>query len=115
MPRAHGDCKFRDEWLVLERYKEWVVKDADPRLARCKFCMKSFNIANSGKYALDSHAKAESHGRNVKSRINSPLLAHLKKPELASGHVPAATATVTGELDNFSLQVFGRNSNVNHD
>ena len=34
MPRAHDDCKFRDEWLVQDKYKEWVVKDGDPRLAR---------------------------------------------------------------------------------
>ena len=41
MPRAHDDCKFRYEWLVQDKYKEWVVKDGDPRLARCQFCMKS--------------------------------------------------------------------------
>ena len=41
MPQAHGDCKFHDEWLVQDKYKEWVMKDGDPRLARCKFCMKS--------------------------------------------------------------------------
>ena len=33
---AHGDCKFRDEWLVQDKYKEWVVKDGDLRLPRCK-------------------------------------------------------------------------------
>ena len=33
MPRAHDDCKFRDEWLVQDKYKDWVVKDGDPRLA----------------------------------------------------------------------------------
>ena len=40
---AHGDCKFCNEWLVQDKYKEWVVKDGDLRLARCKlkFCMKS--------------------------------------------------------------------------
>ena len=40
---AHGDCQFRDEWLVQDKYKEWVLKDGDPRLPRCKlkFCMKS--------------------------------------------------------------------------
>ena len=39
---AHGDCKFREEWLVQYTYKEWVMKDGNPRLARCKlkFCMK---------------------------------------------------------------------------
>ena len=44
MPRAHDDCKFRDEWLVQDKYKEWVVKDGDPRIARCQFCLESSNI-----------------------------------------------------------------------
>ena len=39
---VHGDCKFREEWLLQDTYKEWVMKDGNPRLARCKlkFCMK---------------------------------------------------------------------------
>ena len=47
MPRAHDDCKFRDEWLVQDKYKDWVVKDGDPRLARCQFCMKSSKFHRS--------------------------------------------------------------------
>ena len=106
MVRDHSVYKFRDEWLVQDKYKDWVVEDGDPRFARCKFCMKSFNIANSGKYALNSHAKAESHARNAKSRMNSPFLAHLRKS--MSGHVPASVSTMASELE-----VFGRYSNVN--
>ena len=32
MPWADGDCKFLDEWLVQDKYKEWVVKDGGPVL-----------------------------------------------------------------------------------
>ena len=39
---AHGDCKSRDEWLVQDKYKEWVVKDGDPRLPRFK--LKFWNL-----------------------------------------------------------------------
>ena len=53
MPRAHDDCKFRDEWLVQDKYKEWVVKDGDPRLARCQFCMKS------SKFIIHAHGWAK--------------------------------------------------------
>ena len=35
MPRAHDDCKFRDEWLVQDKYKEWVVKDGHTVHRRC--------------------------------------------------------------------------------
>ena len=60
MPRVRADYKFRDEWLLYDRYKDWPAKDRDLKLARCKVCMKSVNIANSGKYALGSHTKADS-------------------------------------------------------
>ena len=41
MPWADGDCKFRDEWLVQDKYKDWGVKDGEPIFARCQFefCM----------------------------------------------------------------------------
>ena len=46
MPRAHGDCQFRDDWPVHDKYKEWVVKDGDPRLARCQLCKLGFLSSN---------------------------------------------------------------------
>ena len=53
MPCADSDCKFRDEWLVQDKYKEWMVKDGETILARCQFCMEIF------------------HTRNANSRMNS--------------------------------------------
>ena len=75
MPRAHGDCKFRDEWLVQDTlYKEWVVKDGDPRIAMrdasFDFYMKSSIIIHSMQASC-----------NANSRMNSALgqLVHLRK------------------------------------
>ena len=56
MPRAHDDCKFRDEWLVQDKYKEWVVKGGGPRLARCQFCMKSSKFHQSSMDHAHGHA-----------------------------------------------------------
>ena len=63
MPCVRGDCKFMDGWLLYDRYKDWLAKDRDPKLARCKVCMKSVNIVNSGKHALNSHTNADNHTR----------------------------------------------------
>ena len=52
MPWADGDCKFRDEWLAQDTYKEWMVNDGEQILAR-QFCMEIF------------------HARNANSRMNS--------------------------------------------
>ena len=27
MPRVHGDCMFRNEWLKYDKFKTWVADD----------------------------------------------------------------------------------------
>ena len=71
MPRAHDDCKFRDEWLVQYKYKDWVVKDGDPRLARCQFCMKSSKFHHPWTMPMPWPCMIAS---NANSRMNSLLL-----------------------------------------
>ena len=75
MPWAHGDCQFRDKWLVQDKYKEWMVKDVDPRLARRQWQLCEIF-----------------HAKNANSRMNSLALllqmVYLRKSESVSGHVP---------------------------
>ena len=41
MPRQHGNCKFRDLWLVDTKFKDLIVKDrADDKVAVCNVCKK---------------------------------------------------------------------------
>ena len=90
MPRAHDDCKFRDEWLVQDKYKEWVVKDGDPRLARCQFCMKSSKTVPS---SMDHHAMGMAmHDDCKQCQLPNEFsalgqLGYLRKSESMSGHV----------------------------
>ena len=94
MPRAHDDCKFRDEWLVQDKYKEWVVKDGDPRLARCQFCMKSSKFHHPcpghghahGNGAMAMHDCKQCQLPNEFSALGQ--LGYLRKSESMSGHVP---------------------------
>ena len=109
MPRAHDDCKFRDEWLVQDKYKEWVVimlrplsasytttkkkKDGDPRLARCQFCMKSSKFHQSSMawtvtmpMPMAMHDCKQCQLPNEFSALGQ--LGYLRKPESMSGHVP---------------------------
>ena len=64
MPRAHGDCKFCDEWLVQDKYKEWVVKDGDPRIVD-NIGIPTLN--NNNKLESDSRLKAEILNNQFKS------------------------------------------------
>ena len=87
MPRAHDDCKFCDEWLVQDKYKEWVVKDGDPRLARCQFCMKSSKTKLKFRHpwTMAMHCK-QCQLPNEFSALGQ--LVYLRKSESMSGHVP---------------------------
>ena len=53
MPRPHGDCKFRNEWLKEENFKSWVASDrSDNKIAKCTLCAKDIKIANAGKLVI---------------------------------------------------------------
>ena len=87
MPRAHDDCKLRDEWLVQDKYKERVVKDGDPRLARCQFCMKSSNFKfHHDPWTMPMHDCKQCQLPNEFSALGQ--LGYLRKSESMSGHVP---------------------------
>ena len=90
MPRQHGNCKFRDEWLCHERYRHWVAKDrSDDTMARCTLCMKQISVANAGKYGLDSHANSVLHRQNEACRNKSPSMHQFASS--TNSHVPVPT------------------------
>ena len=81
MPRDHGDCTFHDQWLVQDEYKEWVVKDGDQRLARCKKSSMTMAWARAG-LALGMAMQLF----ELPNEFSVLGLAHLRKS--VSGHVP---------------------------
>ena len=55
-------CKFQDNWCVKEQYREWIIKDTrDAYSARCKWCLKTFNVGAMGESALKSHMISKKH------------------------------------------------------
>ncbi|XP_019127348.1 uncharacterized protein LOC109141461 [Larimichthys crocea] len=56
-----GKCSFNSAWLSKESYQQWLARDGDQGRARCKFCMKSFDVSNMGEAALVSHLKGKKH------------------------------------------------------
>jgi hypothetical protein len=73
-----GKCKFSDLWLEIDAYKAGLLPCTDDRhRARCKLCMKDFDILNMGEAALESHAKGTFHQDKIKlcSTRQNPTLA----------------------------------------
>lgn len=55
-----GKCKFNDSWLRNPHYSTWIEKSKISNgEARCKLCVKSFDIQNMGEAALKSHMKSK--------------------------------------------------------
>ena len=47
MPQSHGNCKFRNERLAIDKFNDWVARDrADDKVAKCTLCMKTVQFAN---------------------------------------------------------------------
>jgi len=58
-----GDCSFNTVWLRNDIYRNWLVQDKllPSSNARCKICLKSFDIRSMGEAALKSHMNGKKH------------------------------------------------------
>ena len=62
---------FQDEWLQMEKYKSWISKvPRQPFKAKCKLCMKEFDVENMGKSSLDSHISGKKLKDSEDKRVN---------------------------------------------
>jgi len=68
-----GDCSFNLAWLRNDSYKEWLVQDKllPGSGARCKVCLKSFDIRSMGESALKSHMNGKKHRELTKQLTTS--------------------------------------------
>lgn len=57
-----GKCAFNILWLENANYKDWLsAVPANKQRAKCKLCLKEFDIAKMGEAALRSHMKGKRH------------------------------------------------------
>ena len=56
-----GKRLFSELWLENSSYKLWLERDMDKLEAKCKGCMKAFDVLNTGKSALKSDVKGKKH------------------------------------------------------
>ena len=61
MPRPHGNCKFRNEWLAIDKFKDWVARDrADDKsqggeMYAVTFLCATFYVYENGSQPWESH------------------------------------------------------------
>ena len=59
MPKSTSH--FKVQWLTDERYKDWLKKGKADTEAFCAWCKTTFNVANMGVQALQSHIQSKKH------------------------------------------------------
>ena len=76
---------FNKEWLKIEQYKDWLVKDDDSKFRKCRVCSHSknrFPLSNMGERALVSHMKGKKHIQHMQdssqTKLNSFFQSKLK-------------------------------------
>lgn len=66
-------CKFLDEWLKVEAYKEWLRK-IDTDMAECRKCNTKFTIKHDGEKAVKAHMKSVTHIKTTQSIQTNQLM-----------------------------------------
>ena len=58
-----GKCSFSDcdRWWKNSSYTLWLECDMDNFEAKCKVCLKAFDVSNMRDSALKSHKKGKKH------------------------------------------------------
>lgn len=78
-----GKCKLSDSWLINPKYKDW--QDKDPKWikkAKCRLCVKSFDISNMEEAAVVSHMQGKKHCRLVTASSALRVTSFLAQPSV---------------------------------
>lgn len=62
------DERLNPQWAA------WIENIAsNPYKARCRFCMKSFNLSNMGRQAISSHEKSVKHRKFIENKQQTAI------------------------------------------
>jgi hypothetical protein len=89
-----GKCVFNAAWLRMDCYSNWLVQDKlkPGSCARCKLCLKSFDITNMGEAALKSHMTGKKHQQLVPQKPGASAVEHPSQFVLSANTCQTETA-----------------------
>ena len=58
-----GDCILNIAWMRDEGYSNWLIQDKikPASNARCRICLKTFDVRNIGESAVKNHVNGKKH------------------------------------------------------
>ena len=97
-----GKCLFSERWFENLFYKLWLERNSDKYKAKCRVCMKTFDVSNMGESALASHEKGKKHINIVDIRtLLSNNISSASQPATGSS-IPRSTASTSSNTGNTS-------------
>lgn len=67
------ETKFKESWLINEKYKKWLVK-IDEKKAKCSICNVNFTVKWDGEKALTTHLNSENHKKTTQNLQRNSLM-----------------------------------------
>lgn len=101
-------CYFKESWLSVKEWAEWIRKGKDCTHAFCKLCHHEISLGNMGKGAVVKHAAGKKHQEKVRMLHSSSILTYVAGNSTES----SVAATSTGALC-MSVEESETRSNVN--
>ena len=114
--KKKGKCIFSGDWLVDDRFTEWIEKSNSKWKARCKFCSKDFDISSMGVSALTSHIGGKKHSEIAslrKSQSGAMFFSKKAKHDTENGaKVTGRSSSIITALDSKVIRVMFLDSKI---
>ena len=88
-----GKCLFSERWFENPSYKLWLERDSEKYKAKCRVCVKTFDVSNMGESALPSHEKGKKHINLMETQQRSKTV---DIRTILSNNISSASQPTTG-------------------
>ena len=92
-----GKCLFSECWFENPSYKLWLEQDSDKYKAKCRVCIKTFDVSNMGELALASHEEGKKHINlmEMQQRSTTVDIRTILSHNIFSGSQPATGSSIS--------------------
>ncbi|CAL1280193.1 unnamed protein product [Larinioides sclopetarius] len=104
-----GSCVFNALWLTRQEYSTWIAVSDSRTKARCRLCLKDFDIGKMGESALKSHMAGKKHSEIMKAQVNPKITDLLSTSSSRQGPgriAPTSKEILTDQAENNTIAPF---------
>ena len=96
-------CKFQQDWLSAQLFKDWIQRHEKNYKASCKVCQKAINFSNMVRGALISHVEGKGYKKAV-VLVAVPTMLQFVKTKQVSKKIESVKDTLLTDDEPHSSQ-----------